>query len=105
MRATVRAGVGALDIPPLYACHSGRGPFVVGVRGGKCLPIMRRITMAQYLLSVHTVKGEAREPMSEEEMRQFMERVGVLERSEEHTSELQSLAYLVCRLLLEKKKK
>src|SRR2546423_11280877 len=31
-------------------------------------------------------------------------RFGVL-RSEEHTSELQSLAYLVCRLLLEKKKK
>src|SRR2546425_8282874 len=28
-----------------------------------------------------------------------------LDRSEEHTSELQSLAYLVCRLLLEKKKK
>src|SRR5687767_15334506 len=28
-----------------------------------------------------------------------------LRRSEEHTSELQSLAYLVCRLLLEKKKK
>src|SRR2546425_9606336 len=30
------------------------------------------------------------------------DQVGV--RSEEHTSELQSLAYLVCRLLLEKKK-
>src|SRR2546425_1527674 len=29
----------------------------------------------------------------------------VRSRSEEHTSELQSLAYLVCRLLLEKKKK
>src|SRR2546425_5368238 len=29
----------------------------------------------------------------------------VRHRSEEHTSELQSLAYLVCRLLLEKKKK
>src|SRR2546423_3914560 len=28
----------------------------------------------------------------------------IAERSEEHTSELQSLAYLVCRLLLEKKK-
>src|SRR2546425_4193884 len=28
-----------------------------------------------------------------------------LHRSEEHTSELQSLAYLVCRLLLEKKKR
>src|SRR2546425_3656558 len=30
---------------------------------------------------------------------------GVRPRSEEHTSELQSLAYLVCRLLLEKKKR
>src|SRR5687767_15550857 len=29
---------------------------------------------------------------------------GMQDRSEEHTSELQSLAYLVCRLLLEKKK-
>src|SRR5687767_15747260 len=29
---------------------------------------------------------------------------GAIPRSEEHTSELQSLAYLVCRLLLEKKK-
>src|SRR5205823_7846097 len=29
---------------------------------------------------------------------------GLRHRSEEHTSELQSLAYLVCRLLLEKKK-
>src|SRR2546425_4325275 len=29
----------------------------------------------------------------------------IIHRSEEHTSELQSLAYLVCRLLLEKKKK
>src|SRR3712207_7265689 len=31
--------------------------------------------------------------------------VGVAERSEEHTSELQSRQYLVCRLLLEKKTK
>src|SRR6266536_5587192 len=35
--------------------------------------------MTQYLLSVHSVEGEAREPMTEEEMRQFMERVGILE--------------------------
>src|SRR2546425_1820145 len=34
-------------------------------------------------------------------VREFLES----KRSEEHTSELQSLAYLVCRLLLEKKKK
>src|SRR3712207_7026824 len=32
-------------------------------------------------------------------------RAGVDDRSEEHTSELQSRQYLVCRLLLEKKKK
>src|SRR2546423_11924968 len=31
-------------------------------------------------------------------------RPSAADRSEEHTSELQSLAYLVCRLLLEKKK-
>ena len=35
--------------------------------------------MTHYLLSVHSVEGEARDPMTEEEMRQFMERVGVLE--------------------------
>src|SRR2546425_7926690 len=40
------------------------------------------------------------------DLRALLEGIGVPEpRSEEHTSELQSLAYLVCRLLLEKKKK
>src|SRR3712207_9033418 len=34
-----------------------------------------------------------------------LELVYVVDRSEEHTSELQSRQYLVCRLLLEKKKK
>src|ERR1035438_10894347 len=33
------------------------------------------------------------------------EQTAVAQRSEEHTSELQSLRHLVCRLLLEKKKK
>src|SRR2546425_6875142 len=36
--------------------------------------------------------------------REFLKGLGSDLRSEEHTSELQSLAYLVCRLLLEKKK-
>ncbi|MFL6111089.1 MAG: YciI family protein [Catenulispora sp.] len=35
--------------------------------------------MPKYLLSVHSVEGETREPMTEEEMRRFMERVGALE--------------------------
>src|SRR3989449_7703423 len=36
---------------------------------------------------------------------QALAQLGVLRRSEEHTSELQSRLHLVCRLLLEKKKK
>ena len=35
--------------------------------------------MTKYLLSMHSVEGEARDPMTEEDMRQFMQRVGVLE--------------------------
>ena len=35
--------------------------------------------MAKYLLSVHSVAGEAGDPMTEQEMQQFMGRVGVLE--------------------------
>jgi hypothetical protein len=35
--------------------------------------------MSHYLLSVHSVEGEVRDPMTEEEMQQFMKRVGVLE--------------------------
>ena len=35
--------------------------------------------MARYLLSVHSVEGEVGDPMTEEEVRQFMERVSVLE--------------------------
>src|SRR3712207_7179624 len=37
-------------------------------------------------------------------MANFAENAALKERSEEHTSELQSRQYLVCRLLLEKKK-
>jgi hypothetical protein len=35
--------------------------------------------MARYLLSVHSVEGEAREPMTEEQMQQFMKQIGALE--------------------------
>src|SRR5437899_8168948 len=37
-------------------------------------------------------------------LREFFRRNSLAPRSEEHTSELQSLRHLVCRLLLEKKK-
>ena len=52
--------------------------------------------------------NDTRMPMDHaEEIRELTERVRGYERSyrsEEHTSELQSPLYLVCRLLLEKKK-
>jgi hypothetical protein len=35
--------------------------------------------MAQYLLSHHSVEGEARDPMTDEEMQQFMTPIHVLE--------------------------
>jgi hypothetical protein len=60
-------------------CRSGRDPFVVRVRGGKCPPITRRSIMTQYLLSAHSVEGEALDPMTDEEMRRITEQVGILE--------------------------
>src|SRR3989441_3189735 len=50
-----------------------------------------------------TVGGVTKKQLASADAARFTVIVGA-ERSEEHTSELQSLAYLVCRLLLEKKK-
>src|SRR3712207_8403017 len=47
----------------------------------------------------HNLQGAVREYRGEHEYQRLL-----AERSEEHTSELQSRQYLVCRLLLEKKK-
>src|SRR5205823_14830971 len=56
-----------------------------------------------------TAVGAAARPGSEQSPADLGAAEGAAEpravRSEEHTSELQSLAYLVCRLLLEKKKR
>src|SRR2546425_7331037 len=54
--------------------------------------------------TVRTAEGNAHHLTPRVDGEGFAEEVSA-ERSEEHTSELQSLAYLVCRLLLEKKKK
>lgn len=44
--------------------------------------------MAQYLLSTHTVEGESREPMSDEEMQGMMKRIGELEEEMKSASTL-----------------
>src|SRR4029079_2830053 len=57
-----------------------------------------------YTLSLHDALPISRRRYgARRSQRQCRPHTGRLFRSEEHTSELQSLAYLVCRLLLEKK--
>src|SRR2546425_3501902 len=68
-----------------FDCITSEGRFL----GGVIMPGLR--TSADAL-----IRNTAKLPATE---------LVPTERSEEHTSELQSLAYLVCRLLLEKKKK
>src|SRR5205814_10043414 len=67
----------------------------------------RRIQVVDDLLPIelqlHRIEREELPDVQREEHRHLG--VGREQRSEEHTSELQSLRHLVCRLLLEKKKK
>src|SRR2546422_7562622 len=55
-----------------------------------------------WALSGHLLKSLGR---GEQAKQAYARAIGLSERSEEHTSELQSRLHLVCRLLLEKKKK
>src|SRR2546423_11677658 len=67
-----------------------------------------RSTLFPYTTLFRSDPGRARARLGQQEPRAVHPRRHrareALVRSEEHTSELQSLAYLVCRLLLEKKK-
>src|SRR5262245_62305327 len=67
-----------------------------------------RSTLFPYTTLFRSIAGERRKDLLL--LRRQLSPAGLLlgccgERSEEHTSELQSLRHLVCRLLLEKKKK
>src|SRR2546425_8039877 len=68
----------------LFRSHHGRYEF-----GSPKLPMIREALVFHYL----------------DDLEKPAPRGSSAARSEEHTSELQSLAYLVCRLLLEKKKR
>src|SRR2546425_8489876 len=65
-------------------------------------PAVRAFDFAPHPVQVDRVIHHA---VVDEHDAQALAVVELQRRSEEHTSELQSLAYLVCRLLLEKKKK
>src|SRR2546425_3691584 len=64
-------------------------PYTTLFRSVTAAFVERRVPVAVIFVRIEMCRLKGLEPAS---------------RSEEHTSELQSLAYLVCRLLLEKKK-
>src|SRR3712207_7268074 len=66
-----------------------------GQRDGVALPLDRLL---------HEERAEQDRDRDDEQRGGDPDQQHLLERSEEHTSELQSRQYLVCRLLLEKKK-
>src|SRR3712207_2116904 len=59
---------------------------------------------AEFFLESYDIDGVIHLDMPDEEVRRRVLNRRLCTRSEEHTSELQSRQYLVCRLLLEKKK-
>src|SRR2546425_6101277 len=77
--------------------------FGRSTRWSSCCPSLRRDAGAQSHTGCQTGRRGIRGISREGDERARAPRQP--DRSEEHTSELQSLAYLVCRLLLEKKKK
>jgi hypothetical protein len=53
--------------------------------GGEAGIFPHRIRRNHYLLAVHSVEGESREPMSDEQMQAFMGRINELEEENQST--------------------
>src|SRR3712207_7498676 len=80
-------------------------PYTTLFRSGAC-DVVEPVVEGAYLLpalqEIYELRCEVLPVLAEQIHNAFLPKVC---RSEEHTSELQSRQYLVCRLLLEKKKK
>src|SRR5205823_7113643 len=87
------------DALPISAGAPGPAPDLRGSAAILGLPVAVPLDAGGQL--PHPLRGRGARPPRPHE---HEEGAGLGGRSEEHTSELQSLAYLVCRLLLEKKK-
>src|SRR5437899_6879970 len=82
---------------PQSTRHTLRPRFSVRSQSGLChAPSSHTPTSPAFFFSFRPLTSRFQKPR---------DAIGGLLRSEEHTSELQSLRHLVCRLLLEKKKK
>src|SRR3989441_7151192 len=91
-RSGIPLGVSPFGIDPQVTDHSVEGPTVPG-----------SIAMTQGKKQLWQSIGGRHGSLACRD--HYLKQMFSCMRSEEHTSELQSLAYLVCRLLLEKKKK
>src|SRR2546425_9314419 len=100
-------------MPCIRRCRKGlrRGRAHAHLGCAAAPPAVRSAPYWMGIVPRYTYRRLTRLPTSADELRRHtvLNLPGMLaglsfERSEEHTSELQSLAYLVCRLLLEKKK-
>src|SRR5262245_30747996 len=94
--------------PPQVAAEPAEPePVPTGGNGGSksfVSPVVARIA-SEHDVDVSQVQGTGRGGrVTKKDILAFVEGDGQAARSEEHTSELQSLRHLVCRLLLEKKK-
>src|SRR5690625_5579227 len=84
---------------PHHEAHRKLTNQIVAEIGARDIPIIYAYNKIDLVEEVRSVNQENHIYMS------AMTKKGIEDRSEEHTSELQSRGHLVCRLLLEKKKK
>src|SRR6266436_1898287 len=88
---------------PRKKCHDPR-KVGAGFRKGSCAAkILRRALISFQTTALYPPSKPPRELALDQAADHSHSALGIVERSEEHTSELQSRLHLVCRLLLEKK--
>src|SRR5687767_15748671 len=94
-------------IPARYASTRLPGKPLLQLRGKPMLQWVHEVAVASGARDIIIATDDERivEAAAAFGARAQLTSLTHVSRSEEHTSELQSLAYLVCRLLLEKKKK
>src|SRR3989441_3353789 len=102
IRTTFLLGVLTLFLMIVGQYFGGRNGMTLGLGIAICMN-----AFAYFFSDKIALLSSGARPVSREELPRLyaVKPVAPRWRSEEHTSELQSLAYLVCRLLLEKKKK